>query len=35
MSFMSLYVTDDRKDEYEPVGPQASLHAVGNGAGEI
>nr|XP_046259564.1 zinc finger E-box-binding homeobox 2a isoform X2 [Scatophagus argus]XP_046259565.1 zinc finger E-box-binding homeobox 2a isoform X2 [Scatophagus argus] len=22
---------DDRKDEYEPLGPEASLHAVGNG----
>uniref|UniRef100_A0A3Q1GD60 Zinc finger E-box binding homeobox 2a n=1 Tax=Acanthochromis polyacanthus TaxID=80966 RepID=A0A3Q1GD60_9TELE len=23
---------DDRKDEYEPLGPEASLHAVGNSA---
>ncbi|XP_040912612.1 zinc finger E-box-binding homeobox 2a isoform X3 [Toxotes jaculatrix] len=23
---------DDRKDEYEPIGPEASLHAVGNAA---
>ncbi|XP_044071758.1 zinc finger E-box-binding homeobox 2a isoform X3 [Siniperca chuatsi] len=28
---LNLNGTDDRKDEYEPLGPEASLHAVGNG----
>lgn len=33
--FMLFYLTDDRKDEYEDLGPEASLHTVGNGTGKI
>ncbi|XP_056144990.1 zinc finger E-box-binding homeobox 2a isoform X2 [Lampris incognitus] len=27
--------TDERKDEYEPLGPEGSLHAVGNGTVKV
>lgn len=35
LCLLSFYLTDDKKDEYEPLGPEVSLHAVGNGTGQI
>lgn len=30
-----LSFIDERKDEYDPLGPEGSLHSVGNGTGEL
>lgn len=33
LCFLLFHSTDDRKDEYEPLSPEASPHAMGNSAG--